>query len=66
MLKGSWKTTLLAVLAFLYAVIAAALALFDGDPSTAPDFDEVAALWGALVALLARDNSVSSEEAGAK
>lgn len=65
-MKGSWKTTLAGIGAILTAVGAALAASFDADPTTVPD-------WGAIVAavlagvglIAARDNRVTSEQAGA-
>jgi len=63
----SWKTTLAGVLQFL-AVAGQQLAmLFDGDPGTNPEWNLVI---GSLIVLFglgtARDNGVSSEQAGVK
>lgn len=66
-MNGSWKTSAAGIGAILVAVGSAMNAMFDADPATIPD-------WGAVVAaviagiglLVARDNSVSSEAAGAK
>lgn len=66
-MKGSWKTTGAGLGAILVAVGSVLAALTDNNPTTVPD-------WGALMAaimagaglLFARDNNVTSEEAGAR
>ena len=67
MFKGSWRTTAMGVLAILGAFIGAATALLDGNDATKVDYPTLAAAvaagWGLIQA---RDNKVSSEEAGAK
>lgn len=63
----SWRTTAAGIGAILVAVGSAVSAMFDNDPATLPD-------WGACIAaviagfglIFARDNKVSSEQAGAK
>jgi hypothetical protein len=66
-MKGSWKTTLLG-LGPGVAVLLMQLSYFiDGNPSTVVNFNEVLVALGVLgVGLAARDNSVSSEQAGVK
>ena len=63
----SWKTTLAGVGAIL-AVIGAALNLyFDGNPATNPDWSLVSAgVMAGFGLIFARDNNVSSEQAGLK
>jgi uncharacterized membrane protein YhiD involved in acid resistance len=66
-MKASWRTTTAGLGAILVAVGSAIAAHFDSDPTTVSD-------WGAVVAaiiagvglMLARDDKVSSESAGAK
>lgn len=63
---ASWRTTAAGCGAILVAVGSAISAHFDADPTTVAD-------WGAVVAaviagvglVMARDNKVSSEQAGA-
>ena len=66
-MKGSWKTSS-AGIALIVAAIATAVAhQFDSDPNTIADWTTVIGLViGGVGALFARDNDVSSEEAGAK
>jgi hypothetical protein len=63
----SWKTTTAGVLAIVAAIATALSASFDSDPLTVPNWDIVIAATLAGIGLIfARDNSVTSETAGAK
>jgi hypothetical protein len=63
----SWRTTTAGIAAIVAAIATAVVALFDADPLTTPDWGAVGAAFMAGVGLLAaRDNKVSSEQAGAK
>lgn len=63
----SWKTTVAGIAAIVTALSTAVGALFDADPLTLPDWGAVAAAVMAGIGLIAaRDNKVSSEQAGAK
>jgi drug/metabolite transporter (DMT)-like permease len=63
----SWRTTTAGIAAIVVALGTAVGALFDADPLTLPDWGAVAAAVMAGVGLLAaRDNGVTSEQAGAK
>jgi hypothetical protein len=63
----SWRTTTAGIAAIVVAIGTAVGALFDADPLTLPDWGAVAAAIMAGIGLLAaRDNKVSSEQAGAK
>lgn len=63
----SWRTTTAGIAAIVVALGTAVGALFDADPLTIPDWGAVAAAVMAGIGLLAaRDNKVSSEQAGAK
>lgn len=63
----SWRTTTLGIITILGALMGVVKCLIDNDPSTNPDWQTaIAAMtagWGLIVA---RDNSVTSEAAGAK
>ncbi len=64
---SSIKTTTAGICAILAALAGAGQALFDGDPTTMPDWTSVAAAVMAGIGLIAaRDNSVTSETAKAK
>ena len=63
----SWRTTTAGIAAIVVAIGTAVGALFDADPLTLPDWGAVAAaVMAGLGLLAARDNKVSSEQAGAK
>ncbi len=63
----SWKTTAAGVAAAVAAIAVAAHAVLDGDPATVPNWEAVgAAVLGAVGLIFARDNSVTSEKAGAR
>lgn len=66
-MNASWRTTVAGIAAIVTAVASAIAALLDNDPTTVPEWGAVAAAVMAGVGLLnARDNKVSSEQAGAK
>lgn len=64
---SSYRTTLAGIAAILTAVGSALAAWTDGDPATVVNIEATAAAilagWGLI---LARDNGVSSEKAGAR
>lgn len=62
----SWKTTVTGIAVLIGAVSMALIALLDGNPATTVDFDAILAALAGLGLLAARDNNVTSEEAGAK
>jgi hypothetical protein len=63
----SWKTTTAGIAAIVAALATAVGALFDADPLSMPDWGAVAAAVMAGIGLIAaRDNGVTSEQAGAK
>ena len=65
--KGSWRTTTLGIIGGLTALFGAAQAYLDTDPATTPDWTAlIAAITMSVGLIFARDNKVSSEEAGAK
>lgn len=63
----SWRTTVLGILAGLAILITQAIAALDGDPETVFNLDAVIAALATMgIGVVARDNVVSSEKAGAK
>lgn len=63
----SWKTSLAGVGAILAAVGHALAALFDNDPATVVQLDvTIGAILAGVGLIAARDNGVSSEQAGVK
>lgn len=66
-MKKSWKTTLFGAGGLITVWVAVLCAVFDGDPSTVPDYTTAITITlPALGLLFARDNSVSSAAAGVK
>ena len=66
-MKGSWRTTALGALTILGVLVAAGKTLVDGDPLTNPDWPMViSGCMGGFGLIQARDNKVTSEQAGAK
>lgn len=64
-MKKSWKTTTAGVAAIAIAILSVVQAQFDGDPATVPNYEiAIAAVMSGLVGLFARDNNVTSEQAG--
>ena len=67
MLKGSWRTSSLGILAIISAICGAATAILDGNPATNPDWTTIVSAVTAGVGLMtARDANVSSEAQGLK
>ncbi len=65
-MTASWKTSLFGAGGLLVVAASAISALADGNPATNPDWASVAAAASACLGLLfARDNKVTSEQAGA-
>ncbi len=63
----SWKTTVAGIAAIVAAIALAVKAEFDGDPATVADWAAaVTAILAGIGLILARDNNVTSEDAGAK
>lgn len=66
-MKRSWRTTSAGIAAILVALGGAIDAERDGDPETKPDWGTLAAAVIAGIGLLAaRDNNVTSKQAGAE
>lgn len=65
---ASWKTTVCGILGIVVAGINfIAMPMLDADPATLPNYTAfVAALTAGIGLLFARDNNVSSEQAGVK
>lgn len=61
----SWKTTTAGVIALAVLLLNAAAAVLDDDPKTQPDFDAIGVAALAVGTMFARDNNVTSEQAGA-
>lgn len=67
MAKKSWKTTLAGIAGVVGLIGSALAAQFDGNPETVAQWEVVIpAALAAFGLLFARDNNVSSEDAGAK
>ena len=63
----SWKTSLFGAGGILTALIAAGALMFDGNPSTNPEWGTlIPLLFSSLVGIFARDKNVTSEQQGLK
>lgn len=62
----SARTTAMGIAGILIAIASAIKAFFDADPTTAVDADTINAIVMSLGLIFARDNKVTSEQAGAK
>lgn len=66
-MKKSWKTTAAGIAGIIIAIASCVQAALDGDPLTVPNYEvALAAVLTGLGLIFARDNDVSSEQAGAK
>lgn len=67
-MKASWRTTMAGLLTIVSAAITlVAQPLLDDNPATEPNWSAfLPLLMSGLVGLMARDNKVTSEQAGAK
>jgi hypothetical protein len=64
---ASWKTTVTGICTIAIAIGAAVKAMVDGDASTNPDWPTViSAITAGIGLIMARDNGVTSEQAGVK
>jgi len=62
----SWRTTIGGIIVLLIPILDALKLLFDGDPATNPNWNLLVPQLAAGIALIhARDNKVTSEQAGA-
>lgn len=65
-IKASWRTSVFGTGGLVAVIAATATSLTDGNPLTNPDWGAVvAALMACAGLLFARDDKVSSEQAGA-
>lgn len=66
LMKGSWRTTLVAWTTALGIILAQVTNLFDTDPATVFDYSQLLLAAGMIgIGSFARDNRVTSEEAHA-
>lgn len=66
-MKQSWRTTLSGVFTGIVLLLGQALTLLDNDPKTNPEYTVIMAACGMIsLGLSARDENVTSEQAGLK
>lgn len=66
-MKKSWRTSLSGVFAGIVLLLGQAQTLLDDDPHTNPEYTVIMAAVGMIsLGLNARDESVTSEQAGAQ
>lgn len=66
LMKGSWRTTLVAWTTALGIILGQITNLFDTDPATTFEYSQLILAFGMLgIGVFARDNKVTSEEAHA-
>lgn len=66
MLKGSWKTSVVGWLVLIGSIVSGAIGLLDTDPATTFDINEIMTALGGVGLIAARDDKVTSKQAGAK
>jgi len=66
MLEGSWKTSVLGWLVLIGSVISGGIGLLDSDPATTFNINEIITAMGGVGLIAARDDKVTSKEAGAE
>lgn len=65
-MTASWRTTVFGAGGLLFVIGGTVVALTDGKPETNPDWTAVVAVLSTCIGLLfARDNKVTSTDAGA-
>lgn len=65
-MKSSWKTTVAGITAGLAIILSQVSYLFDADPQTVFSVEAVISALGLIgIGFFARDNTVTSEQAGA-
>lgn len=65
-MKSSWKTTVAGITAGLAIILSQVSYLFDADPQTVFSVEAVISALGLIgIGFFARDNNVTSEQAGA-
>ena len=66
-MKGSWKTTAAGIVSGIAIIATQVSYLLDADPATVFSLEAAFAALGMIgIGFFARDNSVSSEQVGAK
>lgn len=66
-LSGSWKTSMAGIVAIVTAILNVVNLLMDGNPATNPDWTlTISAIMAGIGLVFARDNGVTSKQAGAE
>lgn len=67
MIRSSWRTSSLGIITIISAVCGVASLLLDGVPTTNPDWTTtIASVMAGIGLITARDNKVTSRQAGAE